>query len=119
MELNETEVALVTYHRMTLEEQEAERKRLHDVAYEAALARLTPENRVLAEKRKADSLAAIAAEKIRLEAMTAEEREAERAIQQKTSAEATLARLPVKAIDKVTADLLMKSEVANPILKEG
>ena len=118
IELNETEVALVTYHRMTPEEQEAERQRLHDVAYEAALARLTPANRVLAEKRKADSLAAIAAEKIRLEAMTAEEREAERAINQKAAAEATLARLPAEAVGKVTADLLAKVAV-EPLIKEG
>lgn len=104
MELNEKEVALIAYHRMTPGEQAAERKRLQDAAYEAALARLTPAQRVLAEKRKADSLAAIEAEKVRLDAMTEDEREAERAIKQKASAEATLARLPKEVVDKVTAD---------------
>ena len=110
-ELNETEAALVNYHRMTPGDQAIERKRLHDVAYEAALARLTPANRIIAEKRQADNLAAIEAEKIRLTAMTGDERDAERALKEKASAEATLASLPKAVVDKVTADLAVMEEV--------
>jgi hypothetical protein len=102
MELSEREIALITYHRMTPAEQVAERKRLQDAAYAAALARLSPANRILAEQRKADSLAAIEAEKVRLAAMSSDEREAERAIKQKAAAEATLANLPKEVVDKVS-----------------
>ena len=104
-ELTDHEAALIAFHRMTPAAQAAERKRLQDAAYEAALARLTPERRIIAEQRKADSLAAIAAEKTRLTGMTRDGRETERALKQKKAAETTIAKLPQEVVDKVTADL--------------
>jgi len=97
------EIALVQFHRMTPAQQAAERTRLHNAAYEAALARLTPERRAIAEQRKADSLAAIEAEKVRVAALTPDERQAEMALRQKLSAEAALARISPAVVAKVEA----------------
>jgi hypothetical protein len=58
LELSSREIDLVLFHRMTPARQAAERARVRAAAREAALARLSPERRAVAEQRRAEALAA-------------------------------------------------------------
>jgi hypothetical protein len=108
IELTDREVSLVTFHRMTAEQQAAERSRLRDAARQAALGRLTPERRAIAIQRRADAEAAIAAERERVGKLSRDERDAEHAVRMEKSAAALLARLPKAAVDKARAYLASK-----------
>lgn len=110
LELTSREVNIILFYRMTPAEQQAERARVRAAAREAALARLSPERRAVAEQRRADALAAAEAEGVRLSAMTMDERTAERAIKQKAQAEATLAKIDPAVVSKVSADVAAAQE---------
>jgi hypothetical protein len=105
MNLTDREAAIVMFHRMSPKEQAEERTRVRAAAREAMLALLSPEKRAQVEKRRADALIAAEAERVRLTAMTIDERMVERAIKQKAQAEATLSRIDPAVVSKVSADL--------------
>jgi hypothetical protein len=109
MNLTDREVALVLFHRMTPDQQQAERARVKAAAREAALARLSPAQRAIAEQRKAAAKAAAEAEQARVAALTPDERIADRALREKARAEATLASIDPAAVAKASAAIEAKA----------
>ena len=108
MNLTDRETKLVLFHRMSPAEQQAERARLKAAAREAALARMSPAQRAIAERRKVDALAAAEAEQARVAAMSPDERLADRAVREKARAEATLACIDPAAVAKASAGVAAK-----------
>jgi len=105
MELTDREVALVEFNRMTPRQQGEQRAAIQAVARQEALDRLTPKRRAIAEQRIVNALAAQKAEVLRVSTLTQDEREAERAVQERNRAVATIAALPAAAVAKAESRL--------------
>ena len=83
----------------------AEQARLQAEARARRVAAMSPAQRATYEARMTESTAKAAAERERMAQLPREQIEAERALRQKASAEARLARLPAKTVQDATAFL--------------